>query len=115
VAPPRWEQARERQEGTIRRAKRRTSLLPAEHDQLMSQDEQLDVLDELTAPAPDQQPEHSREGEIGERKEHPPILATPEQLSSSRVRLQSVAQPSPNLVSRARETRKRRRPPEMRR
>jgi hypothetical protein len=48
--------------------------LPAEHDQLVPQDEQFDVFGELTAPAPDQHPEHSQEGEIGERKEHPAIL-----------------------------------------
>jgi hypothetical protein len=38
----------------------------------MSQQEQLDVSSELAAPAADQQPQHSREGEIGERKEHAP-------------------------------------------
>jgi hypothetical protein len=46
--------------------------LPAEHDELMSQHEQLDVFSELAAPASDQQPQHSREGEIGEGKEHAP-------------------------------------------
>ena len=40
--------------------------MPAEHDQLVPQDEQLDVFGELTVPAPDQHPEDSREGEIGE-------------------------------------------------
>jgi hypothetical protein len=40
--------------------------MAAEHDQLVPQDEQLDVFGELTASAPDQHPEHSREGEIGE-------------------------------------------------
>jgi hypothetical protein len=34
------------------------------------QHEQLDVLSELAAPAPDQQPRHSRKGEIGKRKKH---------------------------------------------
>jgi hypothetical protein len=37
--------------------------------------DQLDVFGDLAAPAPDQQPQHSREGEIGERKEHLPMLA----------------------------------------
>src|SRR5207302_904226 len=37
---------------------------------LMSQHEQLDVFSELAVPASDQQPQHSREGEIGEGKEH---------------------------------------------
>lgn len=45
-------------------------LLPAEHHELMSQHEQLDLFGELAAPASDQQPQQNREGEIGERKEH---------------------------------------------
>jgi hypothetical protein len=55
------EQARERrQQGTIGWPQPRASLLPAEHDQLVPQDEQLDVFGELTAPpASDQQPEQS--------------------------------------------------------
>ena len=61
-------------EGAIRWPQRGASLVPSEHDQLMAQDEQLDVFGELTAPVPDQQPEHSLEGEIGERKQHHPIL-----------------------------------------
>jgi hypothetical protein len=48
--------------------------LASEHDELMSQDEQLDIFGEFTAPAPDQQPGRSREDEIGEGKEHPSIL-----------------------------------------
>jgi hypothetical protein len=40
--------------------------LPSEHGQLMPQDEQLDVFGELAAPVPNQQPQHSRKGEIGE-------------------------------------------------
>jgi hypothetical protein len=50
-------------------------LLPTEHDELMPRHEQFDVLGELAAPAPDKQPQHSREGEIGEGgEEHPPML-----------------------------------------
>jgi hypothetical protein len=48
--------------------------LPAEHDELMAQHEQLDVFGELAAPVSDQQPQQSREGEIGERKQHAPML-----------------------------------------
>jgi hypothetical protein len=71
LAPPTREQSGERcQESTIGRSERRARLLPAEHDELMSQHEQFDVFGELAAPASDQQPQHSREGEIGERKEH---------------------------------------------
>jgi hypothetical protein len=53
----------------------------------MAQDQQFDILGEFAAPAPEQQPEHSREGEIGERQQHPAILpsAAPEQPAKSRV------------------------------
>jgi hypothetical protein len=43
----------------------------------MAQDEQLDVFGELAVPAPDQQPQQSRKGEIGERKQHLPMLSPP--------------------------------------
>jgi hypothetical protein len=61
----------------IGEAQRGTPLLPSEHDELMSQDEQLDIFGELAAAAADQQPQHSREGEIGEGKEHAPMLPSP--------------------------------------
>jgi hypothetical protein len=71
VATPRRKQSGERRkQSTIGWPQRGASLLPAEHHELMSQHEQLDVFGELAAPASDQQPQHSREGEIGERKEH---------------------------------------------
>jgi hypothetical protein len=77
VAPPRREQSGERRkQRTIGWPRRRTSLLPLEHDKLMSQYEQLDVFGELAAPVPDEQPQHSREGEIGEGKEHAPMLSS---------------------------------------
>jgi hypothetical protein len=70
--------SRERgKESAIGRAQRRSPFLPAEHHQLMSQHEQLDVLSEFAAPAADQQPQQSREGEIGEGKEHAPMLPSP--------------------------------------
>jgi hypothetical protein len=54
-------------EGTIGRAQRGAApLLSFEHDELVPQHEQLDVLSELAAAAADQQPQHSQEGEIGE-------------------------------------------------
>jgi hypothetical protein len=72
VATPRRKQSGERRkQSTIGWLERGARLLPVEHDELMSQHEQLDVFSEL-APASDQQPQHSREGEIGERKEHAP-------------------------------------------
>jgi hypothetical protein len=73
VATPWGKQSGERRkQSTIGWSQRGARLLPAEHDELMSQHEQLDVFSELAAPASDQQPQHSREGEIGERKEHAP-------------------------------------------
>jgi hypothetical protein len=44
-------------EGAIGWDQRRAPQLPSEHDELMSQHEQLDVLDEIAAAAPDQEPE----------------------------------------------------------
>jgi hypothetical protein len=106
VAPPRREQPTERrQQGTIGWPEHRAPLFPSEHDQLMSQDEQLDIFGEFTAPAPDEQPEHSRKGEVGERKEHSAILPSvalgepPRSCTSDR---QSVAQSRPIWYSRAR-------------
>jgi len=69
------EQASERaEEGAIRGPQRRTVRLAGKHYELMPQHEQLDVLDELAAPAPDKQPQNSREREISEGKKHPPML-----------------------------------------
>jgi hypothetical protein len=56
--------------------------LPPEHGQLMPQHRQLDVFSELATPAPNQQPQHSREGEIGEGKEHAPMFSSPTANSS---------------------------------
>jgi hypothetical protein len=44
------------EEGAIGRSQRGASLLSAEHDELMSQHEQLDVFGELAAAASDEQP-----------------------------------------------------------
>src|SRR6266540_2391078 len=43
----------------------------------MPQNQQLDVLGELTAAAPDEQPQQRREPEIREGKEHPSMLPEP--------------------------------------
>jgi hypothetical protein len=43
----------------------------------MPQHEQFDVLCELAAMAFDKQPQQSREREIGEGEEHPPMLPEP--------------------------------------
>ena len=69
LAPPTWKQSGEcREEGTIGCSERRAWLLSAEHDELMSQNEQFNVLGELAAPATGKQPQYSREREIGEGK-----------------------------------------------
>ena len=78
VAAPRRKQSGEcRKQSTIGWPQRGAALLPAEHDELMSQHEQFDVFGELAASAPDQQPQQSREGEIGERKEHASMFPLP--------------------------------------
>jgi hypothetical protein len=70
LASPPPEQARERgRQGAIGRPEQAAPFLPAEHGQLVAQDEQLDVLGEVAAPVPDLQPQHRGEGEIGERKQ----------------------------------------------
>jgi hypothetical protein len=48
--------------------------LPAENGKLMPQYKQFDVLGELAAPAPDQQPQYRRKREISEGEEHPAML-----------------------------------------
>jgi hypothetical protein len=65
------------EEGTVGRPERGALFLPAEHGNLMSQHEQLDVFGDLAAPASEKQPQHSREGEIGEGKQHPLMLPEP--------------------------------------
>jgi hypothetical protein len=77
ASPPR-EQARERRkQRLIGRPQQGTPLLPTEHGQLMAQHQQFDIFGELAAPAPDQQPQHGREGEIGEREQHATMLSPP--------------------------------------
>lgn len=67
VSAPLRKHAGERgEEGTIGRPQRGALFLPSEHGELMSQHEQLDVFGDLAAPASDKQPQHSREGEIGD-------------------------------------------------
>jgi hypothetical protein len=76
-APLRKHTGERGEEGTIGRLQRGALFLPSEHGELMSQHEQLDVFGDLAAPASDKQPQHSREGEIGEGKQHPPMLPEP--------------------------------------
>src|SRR6266511_3937654 len=58
----------------IGRPKTRPRLLPTEHRKLVTQNQQFDVLGELAATAPHEQPQQRREHEIRERKEHPSML-----------------------------------------
>jgi len=75
VSAPLRKHAGERgEEGTTQRG---ALFLPSEHGELMSLHEQLDVFGDLAAPASDKQPQHSREGEIGEGKQHPLMLPEP--------------------------------------
>jgi hypothetical protein len=75
TSSPTWKHpGKRREERTIGRSERRACLLPAEHDELMSQHEQFDVFGELAAPASGKQPQYSREREIGEGEEHSPML-----------------------------------------
>jgi hypothetical protein len=63
-----------REEGAIGRPKTRARPLPTEHPKLVAQNEQFDVLSELAATAPHEQPQQRREREICERKEHRSML-----------------------------------------
>jgi hypothetical protein len=65
------------EERPIDRAQRRSARLPAKHGQLVPQHEQLDVFGELAPPAPNEQAQQGREREIGERKQHRPMLPGP--------------------------------------
>jgi hypothetical protein len=47
----------------------------AKHRELMAQHDQLDVLVELAAAAPDEQPQDRSEREVGEREKHPSSLS----------------------------------------
>jgi hypothetical protein len=76
-ASRREDSGKRRKEGAIGCSKRWPWLLPTEHRKLLPQNKQFGVLGELVAPASDKQPQHSREREISEREEHPPMLPEP--------------------------------------
>jgi hypothetical protein len=78
IAAPLWEQTSKRsKERPIRRPQWRSAGLPAKHDELMAQHEQLDVFGELTTPTAYKQPQNSREREVRKGKKHPPMLPEP--------------------------------------
>jgi hypothetical protein len=68
-------QANERRaEGPVGRPKLRPSMLASQHRQLVPQHDQFDLLDEFGLPTPNEQPQDSREREIGEGEQHRPML-----------------------------------------
>ncbi len=74
AAAPGKDSAQRGEEGTIGRPKTRARLLPTEDRKLVAQNQQFDVLGELAATAPHEQPQQRREREIRERKEHRSML-----------------------------------------
>jgi hypothetical protein len=78
-------------------------LLPREHQQLMLRHEQFDVLRELAATPSDKQPQQSRERQIGEGEEHPPMLPKP---TIGSVKSWNLGFETPHVIwhTRARET-----------
>jgi hypothetical protein len=73
-ASRRQEPSKRREKSAISYAERRPRLLSMEHRKLMAQNNQLDVLGELTVPASDEQPQQRGKHEVNKGKEHPPIL-----------------------------------------
>jgi hypothetical protein len=72
------EQSRKRgDECTIGGAKPRALLLTSQNRGLVPQQHQFHVLGELGAAAADEQPQNSREGNLGEGEEHRAILPGP--------------------------------------
>jgi hypothetical protein len=91
VAPAAREHARERRkQRAIGGPRQGAPFLPSEHPQLMSQYEQLESLANSLCRPPDQQPQHCREGEISDRKEHAPVLSPPAARTSEQQTLSST-------------------------
>ena len=61
----------------ISRTQPRTRMLPAQHDDLMAQHEQLNILRKIRTPTTSDQPQQRHEHVIDERKQHRPILQKP--------------------------------------
>jgi hypothetical protein len=68
AAASREHPAQGREESAIGRPKTRSRLLPTENRDLVTQNQQFDVLGELAATAPHEQPQQRREPEIREKK-----------------------------------------------
>jgi hypothetical protein len=78
TASSRKQSAQGGEQGAISRHNTRSRLLPTKHCKLMTQNQQFDVLGELTAAAAHEQPQQRREREVGKRKKHPPMLPDPD-------------------------------------
>jgi hypothetical protein len=52
-------------------------MLPPQHDELMPQDEQLNILRKLRTPTANDQPQQRREHQVDQGKNHRPILPNP--------------------------------------
>ena len=72
------------EQGAVGRPQLRAARLAAQHRQLVSEHQQLNVFGERVPPAGSEQPQQRREGEIGEGEQHRPILAEPSTSSAGR-------------------------------
>jgi hypothetical protein len=52
-------------------------MLPPQHDELMAQHEQLNILGKLRTPTASNQPQQRHEHQVDEGKNHRPILPNP--------------------------------------
>jgi HB1, ASXL, restriction endonuclease HTH domain len=81
------------------RTQPRTRMLPAQHDDLIAQHEQLNILRKLRTPTASDQPQQRHEHEIDERKQHRPILPNPGLTSASKRRCPYFWNPSRPLYA----------------
>src|SRR5207247_5704495 len=73
-APAREQSSKRSDERTIGEPKPRTPIVASQHQELVAQQHQLHVLGELGPSTPNEQPQNSNEGKVGEGEEHRPIL-----------------------------------------
>jgi hypothetical protein len=67
---PRQEPHKRGKERSISRPQPRTRMLPPQHNQLVTQDEQLNVLSNLRTSTANDQPQHRYEHQVDKRKDH---------------------------------------------
>jgi hypothetical protein len=98
-APEREQTSKRSDERAIGGSKPRTLMLASQDRELVPQHDEFDVLGELGPSTPNEQPQNSREGKVGEGEEHRSILPGPANaLTADR----SCALPSGFWYSRAR-------------